>query len=78
MENVICFGVSRQSFLFAFGDGSATAYNNDYAVHSFVALSHSPTFASGTLSAYFTTGKRRIVMAVVRKRKICYNCRVIQ
>lgn len=40
------------------------APNNDYAVHSFAPLSHSPTFASGTLSAYFTTGKRRIVMDV--------------
>jgi len=42
-----------------------TSANNDYAVHSFASLSHSPTFASDTLSAYFITGKRRIVMDVV-------------
>ena len=44
----------------------ATSDNKDYAVHSFAPLSHSPTFASGTLPAYFTTGKRRIVLDVIR------------
>ena len=37
-------------------------------IRSFASLyfAHSPTFASGTLSAYFTTGKRRIVLDVIR------------